>query len=131
MRAVPYLFFAGDAEAALNFYAQVLAGEIKSIVRYETMPEHAAPGFGKKIMHAHLAAGGTDLMASDAPPAHYQKPAGMSVSLHVDEVAEGERIFKALSEGGAVMVPFGPTEWAKGFAMFSDKFGIPWMINCQ
>lgn len=101
------------------------------MVRYETMPEHAPPGFGKKVMHGHLAAGAADIMASDAPPALYQKPQGISVSLHVDEVAEGERIFKALSEGGAVTVPYGPSEWAKGFAMFSDKFGIPWMINCQ
>lgn len=131
MRAVPYLFFAGDAETALNFYAQALNGEIKTIIRYETMPAHTPPGFGKKIMHAHLAAAGADLMASDSPPDFYQKPQGMAVSLHVDELAEGERVFKALSEGGAVQVPFGPTEWARGFAMFSDKYGVAWMINCQ
>jgi hypothetical protein len=27
-------------------------------------------------------------------------------------------------------MPFGKTFWAKGFGMGTDKFGIPWMVNC-
>jgi PhnB protein len=131
MRAVPYLFFSGNCEEALNAYAKALNGTLKQVVRYDSMPEHAPPGWGSKVMHASLSANGAEIMGSDAPPEHYQKPQGVSVSLHVEEPAEGERIFKALSEGGAVMVPFGPTEWARGFAMFNDKFGIAWMINCE
>jgi PhnB protein len=69
-------------------------------------------------------------MASDSPPEYYVgKPQGISVSLQMVDVAEAERKFAALLEGGSVMMPFGPTFWSKGFGMGSDRFGIPWMIN--
>jgi len=28
-------------------------------------------------------------------------------------------------------MPFGTTFWAAGFGMLDDRFGIPWMINCE
>jgi PhnB protein len=36
-----------------------------------------------------------------------------------------------LSEGGTVQVPIGETFWSARFAMFTDRFGVPWMINCE
>lgn len=29
------------------------------------------------------------------------------------------------------MMPIGPTFWAERFGMFTDKFGVPWMVNCE
>ena len=55
----------------------------------------------------------------------------MSVSLHVDEEAEAERVFAALSEGGEVTMPLAETFWARRFGMFTDRYGTPWMINCS
>lgn len=26
---------------------------------------------------------------------------------------------------------FGPQFWAAGFGMLKDKFGVPWMVNCE
>ena len=69
-------------------------------------------------------------MASDAPPGHYQKPQGFSVSLQVEDPDDAERRFKALAEGGTVTMPFGKTFFSKGFGMCVDQFGIPWMVNC-
>jgi PhnB protein len=28
-------------------------------------------------------------------------------------------------------MPMEETFWAQRFAMFTDKFGTPWMINCE
>jgi PhnB protein len=28
-----------------------------------------------------------------------------------------------------VVMPFGPTFWAKGFGMVTDRFGTPWMVG--
>ena len=81
-------------------------------------------------MHASLAVGGQFLMGSDAPPEHYQKPQGFSVSLGIKDVAEAERIFHALKEKGTVQMPLQETFWALRFGMLVDRFGIPWMINC-
>jgi PhnB protein len=69
-------------------------------------------------------------MASDAPPAHSQKPQGFSVHVGVDSAAEAERIFSALEQGGKVNMPLQPTFWAERFGMLIDRFGTPWMINC-
>ena len=44
--------------------------------------------------------------------------------------ADAERIFNAFAEGGVVIMPFGPTFWAKKFGMVTDKYGTPWMVNC-
>ena len=45
--------------------------------------------------------------------------------------ADGERIFKALSDQGKVTMPFHKTFWSPGFGMAVDRFGIPWMVNCE
>ena len=82
-------------------------------------------------MHARLTVGDAVLMASDAPPEHYKAPQGFSVNLQIDPVAEAERVFNELSAGGNVTMPIQPTFWATRFAMFTDRFGIAWMINCN
>ena len=84
----------------------------------------------QKIMHARMSIGSQVLMASDAPPDHFHKPQGFSVSLTVGDPGEAERKFKALSEGGSVNMPFGKTFFSKGFGTCVDKFGTPWMVNC-
>lgn len=72
------------------------------------------------------------LMGSDAPcPEPYAGVKGASVSIHVDTVEEAERLFAALTKDArAVTMPLGETFWALRFAMFVDRFGVPWMINC-
>jgi PhnB protein len=132
MQINPYLFYDSNCEAAFNYYAKVLGGKIEMMLRNEEAPEPmpGLPGREKKIMHARISIDGEVLMASDAPPDHFNKPQGFAVSLTVDDPAEGERKFKALSEGGTVNMPFGKTFFSKGFGMCIDQFGIPWMVNC-
>ena len=84
-----------------------------------------------KIVHASLIVGETSLLASDAPPAQYEAPKGISVTIHIKDVAEAERVFKALAENGTVQMPFEQTFWSAGFGMCVDRFGIPWMINTE
>jgi PhnB protein len=70
-------------------------------------------------------------MGSDSPPEYFEQPKGMYVSLQIDDPAEAERIFHALAEGGAVRMPIEETFWATRFGMVVDRFGTPWMINCE
>ena len=128
----PYLFFDSNCEAAFKFYEKTLGGKIEMMLRNEEgPPEMASPPERKhKIMHARMTIGDQVLMASDAPPDHFHKPQGFSVSLTVKDPAEAERKFKALSEGGSVNMPFGKTFFSKGFGMCVDQFGQPWMVNC-
>jgi len=50
---------------------------------------------------------------------------------HSDDAAGAERIFNALSEEGTVQIPIAETFWALRFGMVVDRFGVPWLINCE
>lgn len=72
------------------------------------------------------------LMASDTTPDRpTQGMSGCSISLNVDSIAEAERVFKALADGGKVDMPLDATFWAARFGMLVDKFGVSWMVNCE
>ncbi len=133
MQLNPYLHFNGTCEAAFNFYHKVLGGEIVAMMRHRGSPmegqtpkEHL-----DKIMHARLIIGDKVLMGSDAPPDHFTKPQGFSVTLGLTDTKEAERIFRALKEKGSVQMELQETFWATRFGMLVDQFGIPWMINCE
>jgi len=133
MKVNPYLFFNGDCEAAFRFYEQHLGAKIDALLTHAGTPaaKEVPPEWEKKILHGKLTIGDDVLMASDAPPGRYQKPQGFFVSLSVKEPAGAERIFDALAEKGIVQMPIQETFWAVRFAMVVDRFGIPWMINCE
>ena len=133
MKVNPYLNFNGQCEAAFKFYEKVLGGKITFSMTWAEMPgaDQLPPGSDKRIMHIALSVGDDTIMGADAPPDHYQEPKGLSVSLHLKSITEGERIFNALAEKGNVTMPFQQTFWSPGFGMCVDQFGIPWMVNCE
>jgi PhnB protein len=133
MQLNPYLFFDGQCEAAFKFYEQCLGGKIVAMFSHAGTPaeEQVPANWRDKIMHARMLVGDEALMGSDAPPEHYEQTKGFSVSLSIDDPAQAERVFNALAEKGTVKMPFQRTFWAVGFGMLVDRFGIPWMINCE
>jgi PhnB protein len=133
MQLNAYLNFNGQCEAAFKFYEKCLGGKIDAMARFEDMPEGGgvSPEWRSKIMHAQLSAGDAVLMGSDAPNDRYQTPQGFAVSLQSSDPAEADRVFKSLSENGAVTLPIQETPWALRFGMLVDRYGIPWMVNCQ
>src|SRR5260370_26134444 len=133
MQLNPYLLFNGQCEAAFKFYAQCLGGKIDSMMTHAGTPvEQQVPSeWRDKILHARLTVGDQVLMASDAPPDHYEQPKGFSVSIQINDRGDAERIFNALAENGTVQMPFQKTFWAAGFSSCVDRFGIPWMVNCE
>ena len=133
MQLNPYLMFNGTCEEALKFYEQTLGAKIDAVMKNEGSPaaEHMPPDWGDKVLHARFTVGNNVVMASDAPPGHYSQPQGFSISVGLNDAARGEEIFNKLAQGGSTQMPFGPTFWAKGFGMCVDRFGIPWMVNCE
>ena len=132
MQITPYLAFQGKCEEAFKFYEKVLKGKITFSMRYSESPmkDQCAPEQRNNIMHTSLQVGDEFIHGTDAPGQHYSKPAGFCVSINLKDLAEAERIFKELSEGGQVQMPLQKTFWAAGFGMFIDRYSIPWMVNC-
>ena len=134
MQLNPYLYFHGDCEAAFKFYERCLGGKIEAMMQHDGTPaaQQVPAEWRKKILHARLSLGnGEVLMASDAPPQHYAKPDGFSVSLQIKDPQQADRVFHALAENGTVRMPIQQTFWAARFGMLVDQFGIPWMVNCE
>ena len=133
MKLNTYLNFNGNCEEAFKFYEKVLGGKIEMMMPFEGSPsaKDVPSDWGKKILHVNMTVGDSLLMGSDAPPQYSSKPAGFAVNIGINDYAKAERIFKQLSEGGKITMPFQNTFWAQGFGMFVDRYGTPWMINCE
>ena len=133
MQLNPYLFFKGNCKEAFTFYEKVLGGKIIAMMTHGETPaaEHTKPEWQDKIIHARMTFSDQVLMASDAPSEHHRPMQGFSVSLSVEEPAEADRIFDAFSEAGEITMPIQETFWAHRFGMLVDRFGTPWMINCE
>lgn len=133
MNIVPYLWFDGTCREAFGFYETVLGGKIVDMLPHAGTPMSGdfPADWQDKIMHASIKIGDAMLMGSDAPPAYYRPAQGLSVSLHLKTAGEAERVFAALAEGGSVTMPLEKTFWTERFGMLVDRFGIPWMINCE
>lgn len=134
MQLEPYIFFHGTCEEALSFYAACFGGEIVGLSRMsDSPPEHQGdPSWGNKVMHASFAAGDLKFMASDGRPGtppHGEDDIALSVA--AKDAAEGERVFKALSQGGTVEMPFEKAFWGGRFGQLVDKFGIQWMVSAH
>jgi len=133
MKLNTYLMFNGQCEAAFKFYEQCLGGKIVAMMTHAGSPAegHVPAEWHDKIMHARLTVGDSVLMGSDAPPGQQQEAKGFSVNIAVEDPLEAERIFHALAEKGTVQMPIQATFWADRFGMLVDRFGTPWMVNCE
>ena len=131
----PYLHLDGTTREALEFYREVLGGEVQ-VMTVGEMPgaaEMEMPGGGKaapdKVMHATLTTGDWVLMASDMmDPSTFTKGDTYSVSLVCESKAEIEKLFGKLSAGGSVFQPLDQMSFG-WFAAFTDKFGVDWMLQ--
>jgi len=128
-----YLNFKGDCAEAFRFYERCFGGKIEFLQTFGESPmkDSVRPQDYGLVMHVALKVDGDTLMGSDAPPDRYAAPQGMYVSIHPKTYGDAERLFNELSAGGKVEMPFQKTFWSPGFGMTRDRFGIPWMVNCE
>jgi PhnB protein len=129
----PYLHFDGTTRQAMEFYRDVLGGELHLQTLGETawaaqMPQ--MPGATpEKIMHSTLTRRDWVIMAADMmDPSSFKQGDTVSLCLVCDSKQEIEALYKGLSAGGQVFMaldkaPFG---W---YAMLTDKFGVEWMLQ--
>jgi PhnB protein len=127
-----YLIFNGNCREAMTFYSKCLGAELFTTTFAEAPGcDNIPPEAKDRIMHASLA-GGSLLMASDNMPGMpFLQGDNFSININCESVEETERLFAALSENGKVTMPLQQTFWAQRFAMFTDRFGIHWMLNLE
>ena len=133
MELSAYVSFKGDCEAAFEFYAEVLGAKPGLLFRYADSPmaDVVPLGWENKIMHGSVTVGRHLLEGADVPPDRYEEPKGFSLSVNARSADEAETLFVRLADGGRVVYPMAKTFWSERFGMVVDRFGIPWMINCE
>lgn len=128
----PYLNFGGNCREAFTRYQEIFGGELVLLPMKDMPAEVEVPAEqGDLIMHAALTFEGHLLMASDVPADGFGPAQGMFVNYAVGDVAEAERVFEALADGGEVTMPLAETFWSPRFGMCVDRFGTPWMVNAE
>jgi PhnB protein len=130
----PYLNFNGRAEEAIEFYKSALGAEVVMLMRFKDnpCPGQSSPEVAEKVMHANLRIGGSHLLLSDGRcMGGATEFKGISLSFIVPTVAESEKYFSALADGGEVQMPLEKTFFSPSFGMVEDKFGVCWMVLVQ
>ena len=131
----PHVSFNGHAEEALNFYRSVFGGDFTNIIRFKDIASSQFPVSKKeenKFMNIALPIGKNFLIANDVPEFMgkvNENENRSKISISAESIEEGDKLFKELSEGGSIEVPFDKGFGNSYFGMFRDKFGIEWIIN--
>ena len=128
----PYLNFGGNCRDAFTRYHEIFGGELVLLAMGD-MPGGAGDAVPADqrdlIMHAALKIGDDLLMASDAQPGEFGPVQYMYVNFMTPDIAEAQRVFAALAEGGDVTMPMDETFWSPAYGICTDRFGTPWMVN--
>ena len=133
-----YLTFDGNCEEAFDFYKAAFGKEFKDVNRFGEMPpQEGMPAISEeaknRLMHVSMPISKeTILMGSDSMPGmgpDLVTGNNFSISLGVDSKEEADKLCAALSAGGKVTMPLEVTFWNAYFGMWTDKFGINWMVN--
>ena len=133
-----YLTFNGNCKEAFDFYKSVFGGDFPYIGTFGEMPpQEGIPPLSEedknKVMHVTLPISketclmGSDTMGEWAPT--FVQGNNFSVSINTESKEEADKLFNALSTDGKITMPMADTFWGAYFGMFTDKFGIGWMVN--
>lgn len=126
----PYLVFGSTCREAMQFYQQCLGGQL-AIQTFAGTPaaEHVPADAQDGVLHAQLETETLVLFGSDAGSQPVTEGNNVALSLNCNSDEEIENYYAKLTEGGTVTTPLGDTFWNAKFAMFTDRFGINWMLN--
>lgn len=127
-RLNPYISFADEARAAMEFYKDVFGGTL-TISTFGEFGDKDAPG-ADGVMHALLETpSGFTLMASDTPQG-MSRTVGDNITISLSGDDEDLRgYWDKLAEGGTVSMPLEKQMWGDEFGMLQDRFGVNWMVN--
>ena len=130
MNVQTYLFLDGRTEEALAFYKKAVGADVTMLMKFKESPDKSQipPGADDKVMHAVFRVGDTPIMISDGMNNGRPKFEGFALSVNANDVAEAQKYFNALLDGGEVTMPLAETFFAKSFGMLKDKFGVHWMV---
>jgi PhnB protein len=130
MQIQPYLYFNGRAEEAIEFYKSALGAKVNMLMRFKDAPDQSmiSPGSENKVMHAYINIGDDGVLISDGRNTGKTNFDGFALTITAKTVAEADKLFAALLDGGKVTMPQAKTFFSPRFGMLADRFGVNWIV---
>lgn len=132
LQLAPYIFLYGRCEEALEFYKKTFGGTYE-IMRVKDSPMKDDPEMGdaNRVMHASFTSPGLSFFCADGRETKAVDPEEGNIALAITttDTSTGERIYKALCDGGTVKMELSDAFWGGRFADVVDRFGNEWMIT--
>ena len=129
-----YLTFDGNCREAFEFYRSVFGGEFETFQTFAEGPPDSGVRDEEKdrVMHVSLPIGSSVLMGSDrasgfGPPLEVGN--NFSIAIGGRSREHCDEVFAKLSAGGSVTMPLQETFWGAYYGLWTDRFGINWMVN--
>ncbi|NUO02298.1 MAG: VOC family protein [Saprospiraceae bacterium] len=113
----PFLWFDNQAEAAARLYASVFPNsKIQQVIRN-----------GDAVLTVSFSLSGQQFTAMNGGPQFKLTPA-ISLFAVCETEAETDAVWKALSEGGEVLMPLDKYPWSEKYGFLNDRYGLSWQI---
>ena len=124
---IPEIYITRCKEA-LGFYKDLFGGEIKNLQLSDELELFRdQPG---KVVHAELHVNARCVFYFvDILDERRASTGNITMMLHMDSKEEVDRCYKALREGGQVLMELQKTFWGAWHAIVTDRFGAPWALN--
>ena len=124
-KIVPFLWFDGQAEEAVNFYTSVFKdSKITGTARYgETHPERSG-----SVMTVNFTLEQQAFTALNGGPEFAFTPA-ISFFVTLETEAEVDALWEKLAQGGTVLMPFQACDWSEKYGWLNDRYGVSWQIS--
>ena len=122
-----FLMFEGNAEEAMAFYLSLFDdAEVISINRYGA----DGPGTEGSVQQATFTLAGQSFMCIDSPVKHgFTFTPAISLFVQCASEAELDRLYAALADRGAELMPLGNYGFSAKFGWVNDRFGVSWQLN--
>ena len=124
-----FLTFNGQAEAAMNFYAESIPGaEVTRAAPYGNDHPMVKAGDETRILHGAISIGEQEILCLDMTQA-YPAPEfnwATSILIACESETEFDTIFNALSKDGKVMMGPEAVGEIRKCAWVVDQFGVTW-----
>ncbi len=122
-------FQGGAASGALDHYRDVFDDfELIEIDHYG--PDDGGPEGTVKVAKFRLA--DSEFSCADSPVDHvWGFTPAVSLWIECNDVAELERLFDRLSDGGTVYMPLDDYGFSTRFGWVGDRHGVTWQLNLQ
>ena len=125
----PYLTFNGNCKEAMNFYKEILGGELSMIIAGESpMAEQMPAKYHTSVLHSSLKSGDFEIMATDMVPGSFNEGNTVHLCLVCKSQTEIHSLYKKLSAGGKEVQPIQPMFFGL-IGTLTDKFGKHWILE--